>query len=318
MKIYKTSLINIVIITATMLNLFCPGGRSAFKGDERGDFKWNSIIRNRKAIWNVHCDGECANCIAEDTSFKWKCVYDSLTDTTICNWEPNYYSILLDKNIYDKVYAYCRGLPYVPTDIDTSSHQIFPTGKVIFERDLEILYWFDDWRTRVDGRFSKISYVSVPEDSSTAFTIYIGDNLLDAFDSVVTLIHSNDINKLSFDTAGTTNRIKLSEGYNSIQVYPLADAAKGDSVEIYVHGYYDLSDTVCLAGDCYGSEDRLKVIMFPDSSHGQAAGVTNYYDENGRLIRSIKISGEYLIYDVIYTYDEKGNRLSSKTTSSRP
>lgn len=319
MKIFKTYFIVTIIISAVMLNLSCRGSESDFEGDERGDFTWNTVLRNHKATWNVHCDSVCEACRAEDTVFKWKCVYDSVLDTNICNLEPVYYNIELDKKVYDKVYAYCRDLPYLETVVDTTSHQVVPTGKVVFERDLGALYWFDDWRNSATGRFFKTSYVSVPKDSNTAFCIYIGEGLLDAVDSVVASIPFNDITKLSFDKGGTKNRVKLSGGYNSLHVYPLTGAAIGDTIEIYVHGYYDLSDTLCLAGDCLGSEDRLKVIMFPaDSPTRQTAGITNYYDQNGRLIRSTKITGKYLIYDVIYTYDAKGNRLSSKTASKRP
>lgn len=318
MNIFKRSFIVTMIIIVAMLNLFCPGGDEAFEGDERGDFTWNTVLRNHNATWKVHCDSVCETCRAEDTVFTWKCVYDSVLDTNICNMEPVYYNIELNKQTYDKVYAYCRGLPYVGAAIDTSSHLVVPTGKVVFQRDLGAHYWFDDWRNRETGRFSKISYVSIPKDSNTAFCIYIGEGLMDAVDSVVASIPLKDVTKLSFDRGGTKNRVKLAEGYNSINAYPLTGAAIGDIVEIFVHGYYDISDTLCLAGDCLGSEDRLKVIMFPDSAQGQTAGITNYYDQNGRLIRSVKVSDKYLIYDVIYTYDAKGNRLSSKTASSRP
>lgn len=319
MKMFKNSFSIIIIIAVAMLNLFCPSKRDAFKGDERGDFVWNTAINNHNAAWKVHCDSVCETCSAEDTVYKWESVYDSVLDTNIYHLVPVYYNIELDKSTYDKAYAYCIGLPYTGSVIDTGSHQVIPTGKVVFEHDLGARYWFDDWRNSVSGRFSKISHVAVPKDSNTAFCIYIGDGVLDAFDSVVAYIPTKDINKLSFNKSGTKNRVKLSGGYNSLQVYPLSGAAQGDSIEIYVDGYYDLSDPVCLAGDCLGSEDRLKVIMFPaDSSTVQGSGITNYYDQNGRLIRSIKISGKYLIYDVIYTYDVKGNRLSSKTVSKRP
>lgn len=198
-------------------------------------------------------------------------------------------------------------------------HQVPPIGKVAFARYFGALYGFDDWRNRKISNNPKISYVSVATDSNTAFCISVGDSLLDAYDSVVAFIPTVDTNKLSFNKIVTTNRIKLSEGYNPIHVYPLTGAASGDSIEIYVHGYYGLSDTVCLAGVGLGSEDRLKVVVCPAGSSQQPVpGISNYYDQNGRLIRSIKISGKYLIYDVMYSYDAKGNRLSSKMVSLKP
>lgn len=201
----------------------------------------------------------------------------------------------------------------------TTPYQVNSIGEVAFTRYFGALYEFDDWRNRGTGGAPQISYASVAKDSVTAFSISIGAGLLGAYDSVVACIPSGATNKLSFGTSGTSNRIKLSAGYNPIHVHPLTAASNGDSIEIYVHGYYDLSDTSCLAGDCPESEDRLMVVICPaDTSRKPVPGITNYYDQNGRLLRSIKISGKALVYDVMYSYDAKGNRLSSKTASLKP
>ncbi|NLD93283.1 MAG: hypothetical protein GX639_11520 [Fibrobacter sp.] len=198
----------------------------------------------------------------------------------------------------------------------TTPHQVNSIGEVAFAPYFGAIYKFDDWRNRSTGNYPKISYVFVATDSITAFCVTIGAGLLGAYDSVVASIPPGFTNKLSFDTNGISNRVKLYAGHNPIKVYSLPAASNGDTIEIYVHAYYDLSDTICLAGDCPESEDRLQVVVCPvDTSQKPVPGITNYYDQNGRLTRSIKISDKSLVYDVMYSYDVKGNRLSSKTAS---
>lgn len=221
----------------------CKNENDYFSGNERGSFRWvGGTIDSATTTWNISCDSSCQNCTAIG-------FYQGENDT-----------FNLDKTKYSKVYDYCKSIPYSSGQIDTTSKEPIPTGKVSFSASSGTRFGFDEWKSNGIQRTPNINYISVAIGDSTEFNLNI--KIDGAFDTILAILTDSAKNNLSFDKTSNLYQKKLNPGDNIVKIYAKNNASNGSESEIDVVAYTDPSKKDTLAGNVFGNEDRLRVISY--------------------------------------------------------
>lgn len=212
-----------------------------FNGDDKAKFTWKGKHNGQYGKRDVECNVACSRCSVYIGNFE----YD-----------------VLDASNYKQVYEYCDGLTkYTPpqnNQVDTTKHDPIPTGKVSFDSSSLMKYGYDSWKTCTG--VSKINYLSMAEGCSTYFRIKIDGNLSTAYNRLVAVIPQAF--NVSFSKGTMKDTLDLTANNNEVKIFALSGAIKKTPIDIYVYGIEDPAKPVCLAGDCYSAEDRLRVIIY--------------------------------------------------------
>ncbi len=213
-----------------------------FSGDDRANFTWRGKYDGRYGKRDVTCNATCSKCSVM-VGFNW---YE------------------LDDEDYEQVYEYCDGLTKYTSpskiQVDTTKHDPIPIGKVTFDSSSLMKYGYDSWKTCTG--VSKINYVSMAEGCSTHFRIIIDGNLATAYNRIVAITPRSY--NVSFSKGTMKDTLALTTNINEVKIFALAGALKNTPIDIYVYGIEDPAKPACLAGDCYGAEDRLQVIVYSE------------------------------------------------------
>lgn len=212
----------------------------------RGEFYWRGWLHGHLTNWTIECDNKCESCTA----------YAKDGDV-----------YFVDKDDKEEVYEMCEDLPTSrPRPADTTNHDTEPTGKVLIGENSDRSAGHDSWR---DHNYSdKRNYISLAIDSSTCFIVELADGIMEAYDSIVISIPSIAWNTLSFSKTSFENRKLLTSYSNWVTVFS-KNIPTNMPISLKIEGIDDPTQPVCLAGDCYGSEDKLQVIIYEPKVYDQ-------------------------------------------------
>ena len=225
-----------LFVVAALIPLNCQD-----KGkDWRGSFLWEGWIGSSyHSQWEIRCDTLCSACVAIDDDDR----------------------IPLSRGKYGKIYEKCLGLPKSLGHVDTTEKEVIPLGKVTFSKSSGTKFGFDAWRIGSVTRSPEESYVSVAVEDSTAFNVDLSGNIASSYTRVVAVLPVAAYGKISFNRTEFVDTLMLDSGSNMVKIYANS-GNNGDEYCINVYGINDPRNSVCLAGDCYGAEDRLKVVVY--------------------------------------------------------
>ncbi|MBN2007933.1 hypothetical protein JW960_01160 [candidate division KSB1 bacterium] len=222
--------------------------------EDRGGFKWKGTINGVKANWDIACDDQCINCYATHPF-----------DSTLEN-------IALASSTYKDVYDRCKELPARWRVIDTTDTNVIPTGKVWFTQSADVSFGFDGWR----GTKTKdtISYISLAAGCSTTCNILIDSTIKNsAYDKIVAVLPISAMGVISFSKSRFLDTINLTGTENTFKLYSLNSSTDNISISLSVLGISDPKSPACLAGDCYGSSDKLKVVVYKEKTFSKRYNV---------------------------------------------
>jgi len=165
---------------------------------------------------------------------------------------------VIEKDKYDQIYSYCKNNTYVHVTPDTTDHEIIPTGKLYFGSSSGNRFGFDEWNSPGGEQIDKINYISVAAGDSTEFYVKVLADV--AYDRYIAVLPAVD--HISFMKTGMEDTLDLSAGDNYIKIYAQAGAPIDDPVDLKIYGITDPKRPDCLAGDCYGSDDKLNIVVY--------------------------------------------------------
>ena len=229
------------LILLPMIILVICSCDEKFSGDDKAKFSWTGKYGDQWGTRDVHCDGTCSRCSVYVDGFNFD---------------------FLDEGKYKQVYEYCDGLTkYTPPkdkQVNTSNHDPVPTGKISFDSSSSMKYGFDSWKN-CNG-VDKKSYISIAEGCSTYFCIKVDGNLSTAYNRLVAVLPRSD--NVSFSKGTMRDTFDLTTGTNEVKIFALSGAVKNTPIDVNVYGIEDPARPACLAGDCYGSDDKLGVVVY--------------------------------------------------------
>jgi hypothetical protein len=171
------------------------------------------------------------------------------------------------------VFEYCinNTKPYSKpsiTQVDTNRKTIIPTGKLVFSESPLSTYGFDDWHAasvEKNGTIDKISYLSIAAGCSTFVDIKLNGNLRTAYSKIIATLPTAYSDGISFSSTKTIDTLLLTDTINRVPIYAKTNALTDKPISLNVYGVYDPAKPACLAGDCYGSEDNLKIVVYNET-----------------------------------------------------
>jgi hypothetical protein len=212
--------------------------------ETRQQFTFNGTINNISTGWTISCADNCSSCFG----------YPEGNNTN---------TDYLDKKLYPDVYRKCASLsgPLVNIDSLLNSGGTTNNGRCSFDYPFSPYYGFDDV---LDNSIDDVHYLSFAAKCSSNVRIFLGPGAYSTYKKVIAVLPSSALNNISFDKSVNKDTIQLKhDGSNSLTVYSLKDFANGETYELYVYGIYDPANPDCLAGDCGGADQRLKIVVYP-------------------------------------------------------
>lgn len=212
--------------------------------ETRQQFTFNGTINNISTGWTISCTDNCSDCFG----------YPEGNNTN---------TSYLDKKLYPDVYRKCASLSGPLVNIDSllnSGDGTTNNGRCSFGYPSSPYYGFDDV---LDNSIDDVHYLSFAAKCSSNVEIFLDTSAYSTYKKVVAVLPSSALNNISFDKSVNKDTIQLKNaGSNNLTIYSLNDFANGETYELYVYGIYDPANPDCLAGDCNGAEDRLKVVVY--------------------------------------------------------
>jgi hypothetical protein len=240
--------IEIIIAVVIALNIFsCKDGPIPEDGEYQGCFAWEGLIKGvgNSDYWTISCTGGCDTCYA----------YQS----------PSSDGVMLNKNKHGKIFDYCLTLPAAPIEEDPEDDDtvvVVPTGEVVFQGD-DSLFGTDLWRTCRTGFVEEINYRSIAAGGKAYIKIELTEGILKAYKKVVVVLDEPAAqNYVSFYMASNKDTLNLYHTSNTPYIYTDSAAPDGAVIEVKVLGIADSKQPACLAGDCYGSSDRMQIVLY--------------------------------------------------------
>ncbi len=240
--------IKIVAIVVIALNIFnCKDGAIPEDGAHRGLFHWKGTIDSvgTSNFWTIKCDNDCDTCYAESAMSTYK--------------------QMLKKNLHGEIFTHCKTLPPAPIEDDPEDDDtvvVVPLGEVVFQGD-DSLFGTDLWRTCRAGFVEEINYRSIAAGSKAYIKIELPEGIFNTYKKIVVVLDEPEgQNYASFSIASNRDTLRLHNRSNTPYIYTDSTAPDGALIEVKVLGISDPKQPVCLAGDCYGSGDRMQIVLY--------------------------------------------------------
>lgn len=224
--------------------------RDKFSGSNRGQFEWKGSYKTNHGLRTVNCNSTCTACST---------IYKGVKE-------------LIDTSSYKQVYEYCKNhTRYTPPNndqVDTTITNVKPTGKLVFDSAATTVYGFDSWRdAKVKNDADKINYVSVEAGCSTFVKIILPEDMFSAYWKIFAKLPSAFSNGVSFTNVGTSDSLLLTDTVTYVPIYAKTTAIRNTPISMEVIGIDDPAQPVTLAGNKYGNEDKLEIIIFDNKKY---------------------------------------------------